>query len=204
MGIRRLEPGALGRSDWNLWQFGACWGKGSTLYVQGRWMEIQNSGQGDAAYRRLAQTHTRAGSTVQGTVRGSAELGCRGSLGRDCRAPSFWTEGLITQANKLNSQLQKWQFIKQMSCDFLILKWCIQYENTVTKRQVHSNKRHYFLYQLKTQNMKMFSIKAQTFTSFVQMSQIIHKIQDIRMLFFTYFHKKMKKCCFLICWFCVL
>ena len=147
---------------------------------------------------------TRAGSTVQGTVRGSAELGCRGSLGRDCRAPSFWTEGLITQANKLNSQLQKWQFIKQMSCDFLILKWCIQYENTVTKRQVHSNKRHYFLYQLKTQNMKMFSIKAQTFTSFVQMSQIIHKIQDIRMLFFTYFHKKMKKCCFLICWFCVL
>lgn len=50
MGIRRLEPGALGRSDWNLWQFGTCWGKGSTLYVQGGWMEIRNSGQGDAAY----------------------------------------------------------------------------------------------------------------------------------------------------------
>lgn len=146
----------------------------------------------------------RAGSTVQATARGLAELGCRGPRGRDCRAPSFWTEGLITQSNKLNSQLQKWQFIKQISSDFLILKWCIQYENTVTKRQVRSNKRHYFLYQLKTQNMKMFSIKAQTFTSFVQMSQIIHKIQDIRMLFFTYFHKKMKKCCFLICWFCVL
>lgn len=38
----------------------------------------------------------------------------------------------------------------------------------------------------------MFSIKAQTFTSFVQMFQIIHKIQDVGVLFFTYFHQKMK------------
>lgn len=41
VGIRRLEPGALGRSDWNLWQLGTCRSKGSIL----RWrFRIQAKG----------------------------------------------------------------------------------------------------------------------------------------------------------------
>ena len=46
VGIQRLETGALGRSDWNLWQFGTCWGKGSTFHLQGRWMETQIQAKG--------------------------------------------------------------------------------------------------------------------------------------------------------------